>query len=309
MAVMRAVVVPRHGSADVLEYRTDWPRPERPGPGEILVAVEAAGLNPSDFKMRAGGAPPEELPYVAGREAAGRIVATGPEVADFVAGDAVFAFFGWHARPGGHAEQVVIPASMVARRPAAVPVIDAASLPLAGLTALQALRLLDVPSGGRVVITGGAGGVGVFAVQLARLAGLEVVATAGPDNQGFVRALGAAETVDYHDPDAADRLAGATHLLDLVGPATIRDYQSGLAPGARIIAIAGLPAEVRPDLWAQAMRAQPSGADLTHLAGLLDAGSLRAAVARTFPLEAAADAHRLLEGGHVRGKLVIVVNG
>jgi NADPH:quinone reductase-like Zn-dependent oxidoreductase len=309
MAVMRAVVVPRHGPADVLQYRTDWPRPDGPGPGEILVAVEAAGLNPSDVKLRAGGAPPEELPYVAGREAAGRVLVPGPDVADFAPGEAVFAFFGWHARPGGHAERVVIPASMVAPRPVAVPVVEAAAVPLAGLTALQALRLLDVPAGGRIVITGGAGGVGVFAVQLAHLAGLEVVATAGPDNQEFVRALGAARTVDYHDPGAAALLAGATHLLDLVGPGTIDAYQGGLAPGARVVAIAGLPAEMRPDLWAQAMRAQPSGPDLTHLADLLAAGSLRVEVARTFPLEAAADAQRLLEGGHVRGKLVIVVGG
>jgi NADPH:quinone reductase-like Zn-dependent oxidoreductase len=305
---MRAVVVPRLGSADVLEVRHDWPQPGPPGPDEVLVAVEAAGLNPSDVKLRAGGAPPEELPYVAGREAAGRILAVGTAVTDLAVGDAVFAFFGWFARPGGHAERVVIPARMVARRPASRPVVEAAAVPLAGLTALQALRLLDVPTGGHVVITGGAGGVGVFAVQLATLAGLDVLATTGPDNQAFVQDLGASRTVDYHDHRAADALDGATHLLDLVGPATIDAYQDRLAPGARVVAIAGLPERLRPDLWAQAMRAQPSGVDLAQLAGRLETGSLRVEIHRTFSLDAAADAHRLLEGGHVRGKLVIDVS-
>ena len=306
---MRAVVVPRHGPADVLEIRPDWPQPDPPAPGEVLVAVEAAGLNPSDVKMRAGLAPPGLLPYVCGREAAGRVLATGPDVTDIGVGDPVFAFFGWHARPGGHAERVVIPASMVARRPASRPVIEAAAVPLAGLTALQALRLLAVPPGGRVAITGGAGGVGVFAVQLAVLAGLEVLASAGPDNQDFLRRLGAVRTVDYTRDDAAEAFDGVDHLLDLVGPRTVVAYQSQLAVGARVVTIAGLPAEVRQDLWAQAMRAQPSGADLTELAGWMASGDLRVEVQETFPLEAAAAAHRLLEGGHVRGKLVIDVAG
>lgn len=302
---MRAVVVPRLGPAEVLEVHADWPEPAPPGPGEILVAVEAAGLNPSDVKLRAGGAPAEALPYVAGREAAGRVLAAGADVTGMVPGAPVFAFFGWHARPGGHADQVVIPAAMVAARPESTPVVTAAAVPLAGLTALQALRLLAVPAGGRVVITGGAGGVGVFAVQLAARAGLEVWATTGPDNRAFVGGLGAARTLDYHDPDAAAALEGATHLLDLVGPATIDAYQPRLALGARVVAVAGLPARLRPDLWAQAMRAQPSGADLAQLAALLASAALHVEVQQTFALEAAADAHRLLEGGHVRGKLVI----
>ncbi len=269
--------------------------------------MEAAGLNPSDTKLRAGGAPPELLPYVAGREAAGRIVATAADVDALADGDPVFAFFGWHARPGGHADRVLIPASMVAPRPAHVPVVEAAAVPLAGLTALQALRLLGVPAGGRVVITGGSGGVGSFAVQLAARAGLEIVATTGPTNQDFVASMGATRTVDYHDPRSEAIFDAATHVLDLVGPAGIDRYQSRLAPGARLISVAGLPPQLRPDLRAQAMRAQPSGADLTHLADLLAAGQLDVEVAETFPLEQAVPAHRLLETGHTRGKIVIDV--
>jgi NADPH:quinone reductase-like Zn-dependent oxidoreductase len=302
---VRAVVVPRPGPPDVLEVHDDWPAPAPPGADEVLVAVEAAGLNPSDVKLRGGTAAAEMFPYVAGREAAGRILLAGTDVVGLAEGDPVFAFFGWNARPGGHADQVVIPAAMVARRPEPAPVTEAAALPLAGLTALQALRLLDVPAGGRIAITGGAGGVGVFAVQLAALAGLEVTATAGPANQGFVRGLGAARTVDYHRDDDADAFDGVTHLLDLVGPGTIDAYQDRLAPGARVVAVVGLPERLRPDLWAQAMRALPSGDNLAELARLVGSGQLRIEVQETFALEQIAAAHRLLEGGHVRGKLVI----
>jgi NADPH:quinone reductase-like Zn-dependent oxidoreductase len=141
--------------------------------------------------------------------------------------------------------------------------------------------------------------------RLAALAGLEVTATAGPANQGFVRGLGAARTVDYHRDDDADAFDGVTHLLDLVGPGTIDAYQDRLAPGARVVAVVGLPERLRPDLWAQAVRALPSGDNLAELARLVGSGQLRIEVQETFALEQIAAAHRLLEGGHVRGKLVI----
>src|SRR5881394_1098961 len=183
---MRAAVVPRHGPAQVIEIREDWPEPGPPGEGEVLTAVEAAGLNPSDTKIRAHGGPgtpgSKEPPYVAGREAAGTIIECGPGVTGLTPGDAVFAFFGWFANPGGHAERLVVPASMVARRPNTATVIEAAAVPLAGLTAFQALRVLDVPAGERVLVTAGAGGVGHFAVQLAARRGVDVLATAGPAN-------------------------------------------------------------------------------------------------------------------------------
>src|SRR3954451_15271314 len=172
---MRAAVVPRHGPAQVIEIRDDWPEPGPPGEGEVLVAVAAAALNPSDTKIRARGGPGapggKKPPYVAGREAAGTVVECGPGVQGVGPGDAVFAFFGWFARPGGHAEQLVVPADMVAHRPASVPVIEAAAVPLAGLTAYQALGVLDPPAGERVLVTAAAGGVGHFAVQLAGLRG------------------------------------------------------------------------------------------------------------------------------------------
>ena len=308
---MRAAVVPRHGPAQVIEIRDDWPDPGEPGEGEVLLAVEAAGLNPSDTKIRArGGAGlsgSKEPPYVAGREAAGSVIACGSGIEGLRPGDAVFAFFGWFARPGGHAERVVVPASMVARRPVSVPVVEAAALPLAGLTAFQALRMLDVPAGQRLLITAGAGGVGHFAVQLAASRGLEVVATAGPANHEFVRNLGASDVIDYHLADTTSRISGIGHMLDAVGGHNIAAYQDALPKGARVVAVAGLPTSLRTDIAATAMRCQPSGEDLTELAPLLADGQLSATVQEVFPLAQAAEAHQLLEGGHVRGKLVITM--
>ncbi len=308
---MRAAVVPHNGPAQVIEVRDDWPEPGPPAEGEVLIAVEAAGLNPSDTKIRARGGigtpGSKEPPYVAGREAAGAIVACGPGVQGLAPGDTVFAFFGWFSRPGGHAEQLIVPASMVAHRPGLVPVIEAAALPLAGLTAFQGLRVLEVPEGERLLVTAGAGGVGHFAVQLGARQGLEVVATAGPDNHEFVRSLGASEVIDYHAADAAARLAGIGYVLDAVGGDNIDAYQEVLAEGARIVAVAGLPSKIRDDLTATAIRCQPSGEDLSELAALLEAGQLSPTVQEVFPLGRAADAHVLLEGGHVRGKLVIEI--
>ncbi|HEV2369798.1 MAG TPA: NADP-dependent oxidoreductase [Acidimicrobiales bacterium] len=306
---MRAAVVPRHGPAEVIEIRDDWPEPGPPGEGEVLMAVDAAGLNPSDTKIRARGGPAgsggREPPYVAGREAAGTILECGAGVEGLEPGDAVFAFFGWFARPGGHAERLIIPASMVARRSLAVPLDEAAAVPLAGLTAFQALSVLGVPPGGRLLVTAGAGGVGHFAVQLGARRGLEVVATAGPANRGFVRSLGASEVVDYHDPDATGRLAGISYVLDAVGGGNIASYQAVLAEGARIAAVAGLPSDIRPDIVATAIRCRPSGEDLAELARLLADGDVSATVQEVFPLTQAASAHLLLEQGHVRGKIVI----
>src|SRR3954452_13319868 len=308
---MRAAVVPRHGPAQVTEVRDDWPEPGPPGQGEVLVAVEAAGLNPSDTKIRARGGPGapggKEAPDVAGREAAGTIVECGPGVQGLGPGDAVFAFFGWFARPGGHAEQLVVPASMVARRPVTVPLHEAAAVPLAGLTAFQAIRLLDVPAGERLLVTAAAGGVGHFAVQLGALRGLQVIATAGPANHDFVRSLGASEVIDYHAPDATERVAGISYVLDAVGGDNIDSYQNVLAGDARVVAVAGLPSDVRAGIAATAIRCRPSGEDLAELADLLAGGDLSATVQEVFPLARAADAHVLLERGHVRGKLVIEI--
>lgn len=306
---VRAAVVPRHGPAEVIQVREDWPEPGPPTQGEVLVAVQAAGLNPSDTKIRAGGGRlgGVDLPYVAGREAAGRVTEVGPGVEGLEPSQEVFAFFGWGARPGGHAERLVVAASSLALRPPGVPVHEAAGLPLAGLTALQGLEALGARTGERVLVTSGSGGVGHLGVQIAVALGLEVIATAGPTNLDFVRGLGATEVLDYRDEDHRRGLGGIAYLLDSVGAANIESYLGCLSPGAKVAAVAGVPGHVANGITVTPIRCEASSERLTRLSELMSAGRLSVAVQDVFPLDRVGEAHRLLEDGHVRGKLVIAI--
>lgn len=309
---VRAAVVPRHGPPEVIEVRSDWPEPGPPGPGEVLIEVHTAGLNPSDTKIRAGGrslSGQADLPYVAGREAAGRVLEVGSEVEGLAPGHDVFAFFGWGARPGGHAERLVVAASTVAERPGGTPLTEAAGLPLAGLTALQALTALDPPPGERILVTSASGGVGHLAVQLAVARGLEVIATAGPANRSFVEGLGAVEVLDYREVGSPAALGGIRYMLDSVGGDNIAAYQGHLAADAHVAAVAGVPGTVRAGLRVSPVRCQASAEELSDLAELMASGRLSVTVQEVFPLERVAQAHQLLEGRHVRGKLVIAIAG
>jgi len=302
-------VVPRYGPAEVIEVRDDWPEPDPPGPGEVLVAVRAAGLNPSDTKIRAAGGRlgGTEPPYVAGREAAGRVLAVGPGVDSLEPGQEVFAFFGWGARPGGHTDRLVVADSALALTPFGVPVHEAAGLPLAGLTALQGLEALGAAAGEQVLVTSGSGGVGHLGVQIAVALGLEVLATSGPDNLDFVRGLGAGQVLDYRDEDHRRRLRGIRYVLDSVGASNIASYLSCLSAGAKVAAVAGVPSEVPDGITVTPIRCEASSPRLTRLSRLMAEERLSVTVQQVFPLEEVSAAHRLLEGGHVRGKLVIAV--
>ena len=305
---VRAAIVPRPGPAEVIEIRADWPEPGPPGPGEVLVAVEAAGLNPSDTKIRAsGGAGQVELPYVAGREAAGRVIETGAGVSGLGPGEPVFAFFGWGSRPGGHAERLVVSAQALAHRPAGAGLYESAGLPLAGLTALQGIRALRAPAGSRMLVTSGSGGVGHLGVQIAVAEGYQVVSTTGPANLGFVGDLGASEVFDHQDPATPERLAGIRYVLDSVGAANIAAMLPYLGPAARVAAVAGAPDGVGDDVTVTRIRCEASGERLAYLARLMEQGRLAVTVQEVFPLSRLSEAHKLLEGGHVRGKLVIDV--
>jgi NADPH:quinone reductase-like Zn-dependent oxidoreductase len=196
----------------------------------------------------------------------------------------VFAFFGWHGRPGGHADRVAVPADLVAHRPAGVPVHVAAAVPLAGITAWQALQRLAAPAGSTIVMTGAAGGVGCLAVQLA---------------------VGLYRQVDH--PQAVARAAGGTirYQLDLVGPTAARPLLPVLHPDVHVITIAALPDLLAPPARAEAVRARPDGGDLQELADRLADGRLRPVIHQVLPLDEARTAHRLIETGHVHGKIVL----
>ncbi|MFF2453829.1 NADP-dependent oxidoreductase [Isoptericola sp. NPDC058082] len=324
----------RYGHPGVMELR-EVPRPVA-GPGEVLVRVRAAGLNPIDFKTRDGGLrviTRLRLPLVAGSELAGEVAAVGAGVTRFAVGDRVHARVD-KRRLGAFAPYAAVHESLVAAMPASIGFVEAASLPLAGLTALQALRdELKVAPGDRVLVTGGAGGVGTLAIQLAVWLGAEVTTTASARGAALVRSLGAARVVDYRAERFADVLHDYDGVLDLTGGQDLTDAFTILRPGRTVVSVAGLPdaTTARVDLDAGPLKAallwaastairrrarhagvryrylfmHPSGADLATLADLVDGGHVRPVVDRTFPFADIARAFAYLERGRAKGKVVV----
>lgn len=331
---MRAFVLTRYGGPQGMELR-DVPRPQ-PKAGELLVRVQAAGLNPVDFKMRQGMMRvlwSYPLPMVAGNELSGIVQACGPEVTRFAVGDRVFARLDKRA-PGAFAEYACVAESLAAHMPKSIDFATAAAVPLAGLTALQALRdELKVKPGQRIFIPGGAGGVGTFALQLARWLGAEVATTASPRGAALVRKLGAQVVVDYTREKFTDTLHDYDGALDLVGGDSLTGAFSVVKRGSTIVSVAGMPEPetARRDLEGQPrlialfwllslglrLRARrhgvyyrylfmhPSGDDLAQLAQLIDEKKLEVIVDRVFPLAQIAEAFAHLETGRAKGKVVV----
>jgi NADPH:quinone reductase-like Zn-dependent oxidoreductase len=307
----RVVVARQYGGPEVLEVvEQDLPAP---GPGEVRIEVRAAGVNPADLKSRSGtfGADPAQLPKRLGSEAAGVVVEAGPGTG-WTTGDEVVAY----RVTGGYATELVVPADALTAKPPALDWPEAAGLMLTGATAVHALTATGVGAGDTVLVHGGAGGVGRMAVQLAAVRGARVVATASPRNHDSLRALGA-EPVAYGDGllDRVRTLApdGVTAALDLVGTDEAMDVSLALvADRDRIASIANFERAPREGvrLLGNGPGADPGDeirmgarAELARLAG---EGRLRVEVAATFPLERAADAHRLVGEGHAAGKVVLV---
>ncbi|BAJ29509.1 MULTISPECIES: NADP-dependent oxidoreductase [Kitasatospora] len=316
---MWAVRLHTFGTPDVL-VRERVPRPA-PGPGEALVRVHAAGVNPPDWYARSGfGNIPAELrpalplPMIPGSDVSGTVAAAGPgsiwEVGDRVHG--MIRFPGWGS---GYAEYATAPDAHLARLPDALDHLTGAALPMAGLTAYQYLRRLRPAPGTTTVVNGAAGGVGHLALQLLRAGGAgRVVAVASGGHESFLRDLGADHFVDYTAGPAADAVHDADLLFDTVGgpdahlllpvlrrggrvaPVFLGDYRTEHAVGEL-----GLVFDDR--MW----QVRSSGPDLAELAALVAAGTVRVAVTGVFPLAEAAAAHRRAEQGHLRGKLVLRV--
>lgn len=309
---MRAVVQQRFGGADELAL-ADIPRPT-PLPTEVLVRVHAAGVNPVDWKTRAGygmAGVLGEPPFVLGWDVAGVVEEVGFGVNTLAVGDRVYGMPWFPREAGGYAEYVTAPARQFAKLPDSVSDTVAAAVPLAALTAWQALvDTAHVRAGDRVLITAAAGGVGHFAVQFAKRLGAHVVATASTANHAWLRDLGADETLDYHDADYLEGVGGLDVVIELVGAEQVR-LASVLRRGGVIVAV---PGGVLPELAAAAAESgfraapflvEPDGAALAEIASLLADGAVRVEVARTFPLEAVAEAHALGETNRTRGKIVL----
>ncbi|GIG55269.1 NADP-dependent oxidoreductase [Demequina activiva] len=308
---MKAITYSTFGSADVLQL-TDLPEPHI-GPDSMVVEVRAVGLNPVDYKIREGyleGLIDINLPAVPGWDVSGVVVKPGLDTPEFKEGDEVFAYARKDIVAGGTlAERVAVPARTAAHKPRTVSHELAAAVPLAGLTALQMLRRAGVGEGSRVLIHGASGGVGSFGVQIAKAWGAHVVGTASARNHTYVCDLGA-EHIEYGDgliERAAEMMPhGYDAIVDFAGGESLEGNEALLAPEGVVASIAD--ARAATDFDGIYGWVRPDSADLTELARMIDAGDLRIEVARTYPLAEAADAYRELEGGHVRGKIVVTVS-
>jgi NADPH:quinone reductase-like Zn-dependent oxidoreductase len=312
---MRAIAVNRWGGREALELVDVEPPPV--APDGVLIRIRAASLNPVDYKVREGnlaGAFPFHFPVILGWDAAGVVEKVGPAVTWFKPGDPVYGYCRRHELEyGTYAEFTTVPEGFLAHMPEGLSFEEAAALPLAALVAHQSLELLGLRGGEHLFLTGGAGGVGHIAIQLALARGARVIATASPDNHDFLRELGA-EPLDYHDehvPKFVRELTdggGADAALDLFGGDGQEQAFASLRPGGRLVSIATPPSK-REHFESGYVFVRPSGYDLgEHITPLVHDGGLRPHIAATFPLERAAEAHEQLEAGHVRGKIVLKIS-
>lgn len=310
---MRAIIQESYGGPEVL-HETRVPRPE-PGPGEILVAVRAAGVNPTDWKHRAQAGFVDRLPLVLGWDVSGVVEAVGYGVTLFAPGEEVFGMLPYPHGSGSHAEYVVGPARAFTRKPTVIDHVQAGALPLVSLTAYQALiDTAGIGPGQRVLIHAAAGGVGHVAVQIAKAHGAYVIGTASAPKHDLLRELGADEVVDYRTTDVADAVDGVDMVLDPLGGETRARSVGLLRPGGTLVSLlSGGSAEEAAHVAERGVRTatmlvEADHAGMNAVADLVAAGALRPRVEATFPLAEAAAAHRLGETGRTTGKIVLEVD-
>jgi NADPH2:quinone reductase len=317
---MRAMVMPRFGGPELFEER-DVERPE-PGPGEVLVRVVVAGTNPVDAKLRADGSfAGLEPPVVLGSDVSGVVEEVGAGVAEFASGDEVYytpEVFGPGSN-GGYAGYHLARAEIVAKKPPSISHEEAAAVPLAGGTAYEVLvRRLAVRVGETVLIHGAAGGVGSFAVQIARAAGARVIATAGPDNQQTLRDLGADVALDYRQTDVAGAAleetggTGVDAVFDCVGGGTIVESIPATRPFGRLATILGAQGDLTPlyvnNQTLHGVLLMRERARLDEMSLLLERGLMKPLVDEVMDLGRIGEAHERLDSGYGRGKVVLRVS-
>ena len=310
---MKAIRFHGYGGAEVMKYE-DVPRPV-PKANEVLIHVHAMGVNPVDWKIREGYVKARmniPLPATPGGDVSGVIEDTGAGVGGFGVGEPVYAMLGLL---GAYAEYVVAIPAIVAPKPATIDHLQAASVPLAALTAWQALfEHGGLQRGQKVLIHAAAGGVGSFAVQFAHCAGATVLGTGSAGNAEYVRGLGADQYIDYQT-DSFDEYAGSCDVVfDLIGGETSMRSLALLKKGG--IHIGGVPPSaalieksLAAGLRTMAIQVKPSGAQLREIAAQIDAGKVKTTIAATFPLAEADRAHALSKSGHTRGKIVLQNSG
>lgn len=312
---MRQVRYASFGESDVLEM-VDTKRPV-PGGNEVLIRVAGAGLNPIDWKTRKGlgfvaRQIENRLPFVPGFEVAGTVEQVGPDVSERMPGDRVMGLVGFPGGGGGYADYALARAEDLAIVPEELDLMSAGAVPLAALTAWQALfEVAELEAGQKVLVLAGAGGVGHFAVQFALERGAHVIATASGRNRDFLAELGVHEFIDYHTTDVAEECYGLDLVLDLVGGEPGRHALKTLGDQGVMVTVPTVTADEiishaeTLGLRAHGMTMRPDAYQLDGIAELIEDGDVRVHIERVLPLEQAAEGHRLLEEGHVRGKLVL----
>lgn len=306
----RAIVINQYGdSSQLKESQVELPELAE---HQVLVKVKATSINPIDWKLREGYLAkmmPWEFPIILGWDVAGEIAAVGTQVREWQVGDAVF------ARPettrfGTYADYTVVDDHLLAKIPANVTFEEAAAVPLAGETAYQALFTHgELKSGETVLIHAGAGGVGIYAIQLAKNAGATVITTASKKNHELLKELGADQVIDYHEVDFTDVLENVDLVFDTMGGDVQEKSFDVLAPEGRLISIVSQPAEALATKVkkAESIWLEPSGEDLQTLADLMAAGKMKSVIGATFPLtpDGIKKAHELSTTHHAKGKIVI----
>jgi NADPH:quinone reductase-like Zn-dependent oxidoreductase len=308
MTTMKAVRIHNYGGPEVLRYE-EVPLPTI-GEEEVLIRVHAAAVNPLDWKVRSGYFQiwsPHTFPLILGFDVAGVIEAVGTGGTQFAIGDEVYAA----PDTGGYAEYVAVRADEVAHKPQTVDDVHAAAMPIAALTAWQALfDAAHLEAGQRVLIQGAAGGVGNMAVQLAKWRGAEVIGTASGYNHAFLRQLGADEVIDYTTTRFETVVSGMDIVLDTVGGETLQRSLTVLKPGGMLVSIVDTPspeAAAAHGVQQRQVNLQINTGQLAELARMVDTGHLKPIVSTVLPLQQARQAHILSEGRHVRGKIVLQV--
>lgn len=307
---MKAIQFDRFGGPEVLQL-TDVPRPAA-AQGEVVVDIHAAGVNPADWKGRAGlneNSRNTIFPHIPGRDFSGVIAAVGPGVADFKVGEAVFGVVAANTE-STYCEAVAIPSTMIARKPANVTHAEMTAISLGALTALIALEdTAKLKAGETVLIQGGAGGVGGMAVQIAKYIGARVIATARSANHDYVKSLGADEVIDYTRDDFTRLGRHYDVAFDTVGGTVQSKSAEILKPAGRLVFVARGETGFKPPddievLRPNVVRDRPH---MDRLSELVAKGVIKPPQIRILPLEKAAEAQELSKTGHVRGKIVLVV--
>jgi NADPH:quinone reductase-like Zn-dependent oxidoreductase len=308
---MNAIRIHNYGGPEVLRYE-EAPRP-RIKKGEVLLRVHAAGVNPLDRKVRAGELKEiiqHKLPLIPGWDVSGVVEEVGVGVSQFKRGDEVFAMSD-PMRDGGYADYIAVREAMVAMKPKSLHHVRAAAVPLSALAAWRSLfDLGHLQSGQRILIHGGSGGVGHFAVQLAKWKGAHVLATASKKNQELLRKLGADEIIDYTSQKFEDVAHKIDIVLDTIGGETQERSWGVLKKGGVLISLVQPPSEGKAKQFGVRgimCSLRPDGAQLATIAALIDSAKLRPAIDRILPLSEAQRAHELSQNGHVLGKIVLRV--